>query len=111
NVSGMMIANQDRPLILWLPVPFRPPRPTHGDFRAVLGSSEGIRSGIRRVTQNRQNRVVKRRLPEDSLVLLVIANRRQRNAFFAKPQQCLASASALVEFLQHQTNRVLYTNI
>jgi hypothetical protein len=107
----MMIANQDRPLILCLPVPFRPARSAHADFCADLGSPERIDAGIHRIGQDRQNRVVERRLPIDLLLSVPISYRRQRDLFLPKPQQRLAGAPALLEFVEHQSNRVLHPQV
>ena len=107
----MMIANQDCPLVLWLPVALRPACPAHADFRANLGSSERISAGVHRISQDRQNRVIQGRLPINLLIFAVVANRRQSDLFLAKPQQHLASTSALFELLEDQVNRVLHAPV
>src|SRR4051812_36073859 len=85
NVSGMVIENQDCPLILCLAMTVRPTGAAHVDFREGLGFSKCISAGIHRIRQDRQNRVIKGKLPVDPTILIPVAECRQRDSFFAKP--------------------------
>jgi hypothetical protein len=107
----MMITNQDRPLILWLAVAVGPACPAHIDFCEGFGLSEYISTGIHRISQDRQNHMIQRRLPIDLPILISIANCRQRDSFLAKPEQRLPCAPVLLKLLEHQPNRVLYPQV
>src|SRR5690349_18130043 len=107
----MVIANQDRPLIPRLPMSLRPACSAGGHFRADFGPSEGIGAGIHRVHQNRQDRVIERKLPIDLMILLVVADRGQCDLFLSTPEQYLASAAEFLEFPEYQVNSVLHAQV
>src|ERR1051326_5678017 len=111
KLSRVVISNQDRPLIPRLPMAICPMGPAQRNFRAGLGSSEGIGAGIHGIGQDRQDSMVKGRLPIYVAILIAITNRRQCDSFLAEPEQRLPCASTLLELLEHQTNGILYPQV
>ena len=55
--------------------------------------------------------MVEGKLPIDLVIFLIVADRRQRDLFLAKPKQYLASTPEFLEFAEHQMKGILDAHI
>src|SRR5271157_4023965 len=99
NVTGVMIANQDRPVLRGAPMSHRLAGAAVHDPGANLGASERVRSGVKRIREYVLHRAVAWRPPRN---LSIRVPDRNAELFLTKPQQHLTDAAQLFQFLEHQ---------
>jgi hypothetical protein len=108
NIALVMIAQQDKPVRAPPMMPATLVRGPIDDARAGLGPAKGVGPSVDRVLQEVQDRVVVG-LPPDHPVApdRIARDAGQRDLFLVQPQQHLAGAAELGEFLKDQAERPL----
>jgi hypothetical protein len=107
----MMVRNHDRPLIDRQIVLRRPSDSAVDNRGAALALAVHVRAREERIRDDGVDARVNRSPPLGVPSGLPPTRDRDRDALAAEPQQHLARAPELVEFLQHETNRLLHARI
>jgi hypothetical protein len=107
----MMVRNHDRPLIDRKGVTGGPTDPTVDNRRATRAAAVDVRTREERIRDDGVHARVHRGRPLGVPSGLAPTRDWDRDALPAEPQQHLARAPELVEFLQHETNRLLHARI
>jgi hypothetical protein len=90
--------------------PHRPFAP-RGHSHAASGATEGVGSGIDRVSQDPEDRVVDRQLPCDPLSFRRDVHRGKPDPFLPKPEMHLAHALEFGKLAEHERDCVAHSLI